>query len=220
MTYHFVKDYNTHVSNLKQSYELDEAMSLAVGANWEKAHNVREILITAGLRDGIDVLDFGCGSGRICRTFPERVQLKSYLGTDVVQDLLDYAKTITPDYYRYQLHQELNIPAADNTFDFAFCISVFTHLKQAEIYLYMRDIGRVLRNGGTFAFSFFELADPRSHHVFQHTVNMTAGNISHPLNQLLEKNQIEYMASQTGFRIRQFIPGNFIEQSVCIMDKI
>lgn len=220
MTYHFVEDYNIHVSNLKQSHDLDQAMSLAVGANWDRADEVREILIQAGLKDGLDVLDFGCGSARICRTFPEKAQLKSYLGTDVVQDLLDYAKTITPDFYRFQLHQELNIPAADQTFDFAFCISVFTHLKQAEIYLYMKDIGRVLRAGGTFVFTFLELADSTSHHIFQHTVNMTAGNMLHPLNQFIEKNQIEYMAMQTGFNIRQYISGDHIGQSVCIMDKI
>jgi SAM-dependent methyltransferase len=94
----FVEDYIKHVANLKAAYPLDEAMVKAVdGADYHQAGQTeRDILFVAGLRPGMSVFDLGCGSGRLATALTkERISLQ-YLGTDVVQDLLDYAASKTP----------------------------------------------------------------------------------------------------------------------------
>jgi ubiquinone/menaquinone biosynthesis C-methylase UbiE len=137
---------------------MDEAMSIAIGGRYEEFGPIcADALIQSGLSSGMSVLDFGCGSGRVAHALAKKVTIPKYLGTDVVELLLKYARTKTPKNYQFVEHQELSIPAKEKEFDFAFAFSVFTHLLQAEIYIYLQDIHRVLKPQGRFLFSFLEL---------------------------------------------------------------
>lgn len=127
--FHFVEDYERHVEDLLAKHPLDEAMSLAVGGHYDSIGRVMtQALIIAGVKNGDFVFDLGCGSGRVAHALSKQVTLRNYLGTDVVEKLLSYARTKCPQYYKFEKHQELSVPAADETIDFAFAFSVFTHL--------------------------------------------------------------------------------------------
>ncbi len=93
---HFVVDYQRAVAALLRSHPVDEAMSLAVGGGYEHVGRVETaILRHYGLADGMALLDFGCGSGRLAHAVSQQLSL-DYVGIDVVPDLLAYARTRTP----------------------------------------------------------------------------------------------------------------------------
>ncbi len=226
--FHFVEDYERHVARLLRKHPRDEAMSLAVGGSYEEIGQLAaDMLIHAGLGDAMSLFDFGCGSGRVAHAVAQRVALKGYLGTDVVQSLLTYAKTRCPEHYRFVRHRALNVPAADATFDMACAFSVFTHLLLVETYLYMTDIHRVLKPGGRLVMSFLELAEPAHWTTFADSAEAQkkAPGTMH-LNAYLERDQIAVLASRIGFAVIEFIggfdprwDGRFLGQSVAILEK-
>ena len=91
--FHFVRDYERLVDQLVRNYPIDEAMSMAVGGRFESIGAIeRDVLNYLGLKDGMSLMDLGCGSGRLASALSKRYKL-DYTGADIVQALLDYAKT-------------------------------------------------------------------------------------------------------------------------------
>lgn len=227
--FHFVEDYERLVQNLIRELPMDEAMSKAVGGAWNEMGDLcSDALLYAGAKDGMAVLDFGCGSGRVAHFLSKKIEIPEYLGTDIVQALLDYAKSKTPSHFRYVKHHALNIPADDETFDLAYAFSVVTHLLQAESYLYMKDVHRTLKPGGIFVVSFLELAEPSHWQIFEDSAQQQKNSTLPHLNAFLERNQIEVMADKIGFTVREFISGTMsgweasgksLGQSMVILDK-
>jgi ubiquinone/menaquinone biosynthesis C-methylase UbiE len=166
----------------------------------------------------MSVLDFGCGSGRVAHKVAQKVKLAGYLGTDVVQDLLDYAATKTPEHYKFVCHRAISIPAENHNFDMAYAFSVFTHLLQTECYAYFQDIHRTLKPGGKLIVSFLELAEPHHWAIFE------ASKGGKVLNTFTERNQWIVWASKAGFEVLEFIgayekrwDGHALGQSLVIL---
>jgi predicted TPR repeat methyltransferase len=94
--FHFVEDYERLVQSLIDTYPLDEAMARAVGGAYEAVGQIeRDVLRFAGLRDGMSLVDLGCGSGRLAHALGRSMRI-CYLGIDIVQALLDYARIKGP----------------------------------------------------------------------------------------------------------------------------
>jgi ubiquinone/menaquinone biosynthesis C-methylase UbiE len=86
--FHFVKDYETHVRSLIASYPIDEAMSLAAGGQYKEFGAIeRAVVHYAGLKNGMSLIDLGCGSGRLASDLSGRMKIE-YLGIDIIQELL------------------------------------------------------------------------------------------------------------------------------------
>ncbi|TCK42718.1 methyltransferase family protein [Paraburkholderia sp. BL8N3] len=207
--FHFVEDYVKQVAAFKAAYPIDEAMALSVGAADYNAVGKTElnILKAAGLKSGMSVFDLGCGSGRLANALGKSGMKLSYLGTDVVQDLLDYAATKTPSHYRYVLHRELSVPAETSSVDIACAFSVFTHLLHHETFIYMDDILRALKPGGRLVFSFLEFNTVAHWTVFERTVADQRANKLPVLNTFIERNAIQVLAQRLGFTVDRFIEG-------------
>jgi ubiquinone/menaquinone biosynthesis C-methylase UbiE len=207
--FHFVEDYERHVAALIAAHPLDEAMSLAVGGHYEELGRIEAAMLrTAGLRRGMRVFDLGCGSGRLAATLGAAQLDLSYHGTDVVQALLDYAATRSPPHFRFTLHPELSIPAADGTVDLACAFSVFTHLLHHETFVYLAEMQRVLKSGGLVVFSFLEFAAPSHWVVFESTIEAQRHSRLPALNQFIERNAIVVWAAHLGFEVMRFIDGH------------
>jgi len=89
--FHFVEDYERLVAHLMAKHPLDEAMSIAVGGLYDLFGSIEaQLLADLGLKSGMRLIDLGCGSGRGAAAISKRFEI-SYLGTDIVQALLDYA---------------------------------------------------------------------------------------------------------------------------------
>jgi ubiquinone/menaquinone biosynthesis C-methylase UbiE len=206
-TFHFVDDYEHHVDQLIRNHPLAEAMSLAVGGYYEEFSVIlAEVLVQNGLRDGMTLVDLGCGSGRAAKGISKRVQIE-YLGTDVVQRLLDYAAKVCPKHYRYKCHRELSVPAPDSSADMVCAFSLFTHLLHEESYIYLQESHRVLKPGGKFVMSFLEFASPSHWAIFQPTMEARRHNARQPLNMFIERNVIDVWCGHLGFVRESFVDG-------------
>ncbi len=206
--FHFVEDYVRWVDGLLARHPRREAMELAVGGSWDVIGPIEvAVLRHAGLRDGMRLVDLGCGSGRLAQALSRAMEVE-YLGLDVVPALLDYARSICPGHYRFELNRSLTFPGPDASTDMVGAFSVFTHLLPEETYLYLEDARRVLRPGGKVVLSFLEFANPEHWGAFEGVVNAQRTSSRPPLNTFLERQAIEAFARRLGFEAPVFIGGD------------
>jgi ubiquinone/menaquinone biosynthesis C-methylase UbiE len=204
--FHFVEDYERYVAQLIATHPIDEAMSLAVGGDYERVGKIEAaILKSFGLKEGMHLVDLGCGSGRLAVVLYNSIEI-TFTGTDVVAALLDYAASKAPK-YQFVLHQQLSIPAPDASADMVTAFSLFTHLLHAETYLYLEDARRVLKPGGRIIFSFLEFAESGHWAVFESTVDVTRTAAQSHLNTFIERNSIQVWADHLGFEVERFVSG-------------
>ncbi len=101
-----------------------------------------------------DVVEIGCGVGRLTRPLAARV--RSVQALDVSEEMLARARELNGELDNVQwLHGDGRTlaPLPDGAFDACISFVVFQHLPDPELtYGYVREMGRVLRPGGWAAF--------------------------------------------------------------------
>lgn len=128
----------------------------------------------AGLRPSDDVLDVGCGCGRMARPMAGWLEGR-YEGFDVIPDAIEWCRSritrrhpnfgftlldVANDTYNPRGSASaatVRFPYRDDSFDFAILTSVFTHLLPAELLHYLDELARVMREGGTVFATYFLL---------------------------------------------------------------
>jgi len=104
-------------------------------------------------RNGVDIgnfeniLDFGCGCGRVIRHWKSLGAGKLF-GTDYNSELINWCQQ-NLDFAQFTVNN-LSPPLSynDTTFDFIYAFSVFTHLPEELQFSWMNELTRVLRPGG------------------------------------------------------------------------
>jgi len=216
---HFERDYSRMVAALRGKYPHDEAMQRAVGGKFEEVGRDQVTFLEQhGLRDGIAVVDLGCGSGRTAVQIARRLPNCTYVGIDVVQDLIDHAKSICPASYRFIRSAAVAFPLPDASADMIIGFSVFTHLLHEECYAYLQDAVRVLRPGGKFVFSFFEFARADQWSVFADTVESRKTDAFGHMNTFIERAAIETWCRHLGLTVEGFFDKT--QQSLCVLRKV
>lgn len=111
-------------------------------AVWRAAevHALAELPFPEGLG-----LDLGCGDGRLTKILRSEVGELRLVGLDVDPHETELART-TECYERVHTTTAVTIPESDETFDFAFSVSVMEHIRDLEVVL--SEVGRVLKPGG------------------------------------------------------------------------
>jgi ubiquinone/menaquinone biosynthesis C-methylase UbiE len=215
---HFARDYERHVTYLLGQYTRDRAMELAVGDAYEQFGNIEaDIVIGAGLKEGDTILDMGCGSGRLSSVLSKRFKSLRYTGTDVVDELLAYAKEKSSPDYVFIKHLSLSVPINDGELDFFCAFSVFTHLYHDETFVYLQDVHRAMKPGGTIVFSFLEAAEEAHWPVFENQIRIRREAIDVPLVMFLERPMIEMFARRIGLQILRYQFGPPLGQSLVVM---
>ncbi len=135
-----------------------------------------------GLRPDHAVMEPGCGTGRMARPLTGYLGAEgSYDGFDVMREAIDACvREIGREHpnFRFQhvdVHnsvynrdgkldpQSFRFPYGDESFDFVYLTSVFTHMLPSEVSHYLDEIRRVLRPSGRSLMTFFLLnADARA----------------------------------------------------------
>ena len=98
------------------------------------------------------VLDWGCGSGRVTRYFARHPNLR-VTGIDIDPDNIGWCREQMP-FARFQttpLHPPTGLPAA--SFDLLIGISIFTHLKEREHFLWLEELRRLAAPGAVLLMS-------------------------------------------------------------------
>lgn len=134
-----------------------------------------------GLTPDMDVLDVGCGQGRMARPLAGYLESGSYQGFDIDKagiawcqkeytDAVNF-KFIHADVYNLRYNKrgtiqakDYSFPFADNSFDHVFLTSVFTHMFAEDVAQYLSEVARVLRPGGRCLITWF-LLDEASRHA-------------------------------------------------------
>lgn len=225
--FHFVRDYTAHVESLMQTHPMDEAMSLAVGGNYDLVGGIAAQIVRYAAPNAKSFLDFGCGSGRVAHHLAKTGSVERYTGVDIIEPLLAYAATKTPDHFEFVLNRSLKVPVESNSIDCAFAFSVITHLQQTEIYLYLRELHRCLIPRGALIVSFLEMVSPWHWEVFRESVEDLENDRRGHLNMFTERSQLQAMGQRIGLEIMEYIDGTddkwtggSLGQSVAIFSKI
>jgi ubiquinone/menaquinone biosynthesis C-methylase UbiE len=150
------------------------------------------------LKQGDAVLDIGCGTGRMA--IPLLAYLNqdgSYIGFDISKAAIAWCdRNITKinskftfiysDIYNKEYNStgkiaasEFRFPCADDSIDFTFATSVFTHMDYNETRYYLFEIARVLKQGGSGLLTFYildefarqNMATENSTFNFQYTID-------------------------------------------------
>ena len=113
----------------------------------------------ADVAAGLDVLDFGCGAGRIARWLaPEVIAAGgTFTGSDLNPRLAGWCAANLPGTYRANgLKPPLGNAA--NSLDMIYAHSVLTHLTEPTAQAWLAEIARVLRPGGLALMTFHDEA--------------------------------------------------------------
>lgn len=150
------------------------------------------------------LIDIGCGPGRLSRYLKDRRDL-SYLGTDVVPQLLDVARAECgrPD-WTFEEVTGFTIPAADDSADGVAIFSVFTNIYPEHAYLLTMEAARVLKPGGRLLISYMDISHERHQATFKDlTVHWQK---RHDPLVFLDETFLTFFARSAGLSITAFLP--------------
>lgn len=104
------------------------------------------------LGPGSMVLDFGCGSGRLARWWADGTHGRIN-GCDPNRELVRWCRENLPFMNAATSEPEPPLPYPDETFDFVYALSIFTHLPDDQADRWMAELRRVLKPGGHLLFT-------------------------------------------------------------------
>ncbi len=157
-----------------QAVAISRQYALATGANAVGRLNVlhsiyspmgRQVLLEAGLSEGMHAADFGCGSGTMTRLLAAEVGPSgSVTGIDVHAAQLEQARVLCEEEdltnTRFVHADACDTRLPQNTFDLVYCRFLLLHLPSPEACL--KEMWRVLKPGGILVAEDGDLASATS----------------------------------------------------------
>lgn len=174
------------------------------------------------------LLDIGCGFGRLAIGFINNIDTISYIGIDVNNIAISWCRKYIANYcsdFRFihlNLHNKrynpngnpinasFKLPLDDETVHIVYLYSVFSHMLQNDVKLYLHELNRILVPGGGIFFTAFsepnvpiETVNPPDYQNIEWKAELHCVRYNHKfLLSLLEKN---------GFILDSFEYGNETE---------
>lgn len=119
--------------------------------NWARALNS----INKTFNDFQNIVDFGCGCGRVLRHLrPNLRSDQNLIGMDVDAEAIEWVSNSYPTITAIALDLMPPSSLADSSIDLIVNQSVFTHLPEDVQYAWLTDLHRILKPGGIAVISF------------------------------------------------------------------
>ncbi|MBF0196281.1 MAG: class I SAM-dependent methyltransferase [Planctomycetes bacterium] len=140
------------------------------------------------------ILDVGCGQGRLAVGLTRVLKEVIYHGIDVDKDSVMWCQKYISKHYTNMEFSHLNVynerynkegvifnndflfELQENSFDIAYLYSVFSHMTEEDMRIYLQDLKRVLTNKGKIFFTTYVEEDvtnyevnPKDYHVYSET---------------------------------------------------
>jgi len=166
----------------------------------------------------IDVLEWGCGPGRIIRHLPDALGGQSRVyGSDYNAESIDWAAASIGRVRFLKNGLSPPLPFDDATFDCVYAISVFTHLSEESCLRWIDEIERVLNRDGIVLFTtngdkVSEFLLPHEKKVYDSTGFCLRGKIQEGKKMFLAFHSPDYVESTLlkNFDVLEHIkPGGF-----------
>ncbi len=141
-------------AKLPPDYLIYESFQLDYDEYYTKSRKTAEWILTylrkyISLTD-INILDWGCGPGRILRHMPELLHNGNIYGTDYNNSSITWCKNNLSGIKFNTNTLEATLPYQENFFNAIYAISIFTHLSEKMHYEWMHELKRILIPGGVF----------------------------------------------------------------------
>lgn len=119
-------------------------------------HETQEAIYTfLKWNHGENVLELGCGTGRLLNYVARSLPNRKFHGIDISREMLRQASADAPENVKFSITDGLKAEI-DTEFDTAFCVTVFQHLKPDAVQSWFNEVGRLLKPNGKFLFQFIE----------------------------------------------------------------
>lgn len=106
-------------------------------------------LKAAGLSNIRNILDFGCGCGRVMKHLRPSFPNARMTGSDIDPEAIAWCSTNLGSVGTFAVNEALPpLPFADRQFDFVYGISVFTHLPEDMQFSWLKELRRITVPGG------------------------------------------------------------------------
>ena len=100
------------------------------------------------LESARDILEWGCSTGRVLRQFADLPGQVNLWGCDIDEQAIEWTQRHFEGRFRFfSTTLEPHLPVADNSFDFIYGISIFTHISH-NIDTWLMELRRIIRPGG------------------------------------------------------------------------
>ncbi|MCG8486374.1 MAG: class I SAM-dependent methyltransferase [Chromatiales bacterium] len=98
---------------------------------------------------GNQILDFGCGCGRVISYLSTLLMNNHFYGSDIDQEAITWCKNNLSTIAEFTTNDTYPpLPFDDSFFDIVYSVSVFTHLPEKMQFLWLEELKRVTRKGG------------------------------------------------------------------------
>jgi len=95
-----------------------------------------------------NILDFGCGCGRILIWFTKYARTCNLFGTDSNEEMIIWCQNNMP-FGTYSVnHRFKPLHYESNTFDLVYAMSVFTHFSESEQFYWLEELKRIVKSEG------------------------------------------------------------------------
>jgi len=111
------------------------------------------------VKDGDEILDVGCGNGRLTQMTNDQFPMTSYMGVDFSEKLIDIAKEkFENNKIKFAVGNVLNLDLGERKFDSVFMFAVLNHIPGEELQLRaLQNIRKVLKPGGVLTMTNWNL---------------------------------------------------------------
>ncbi|MDH7516609.1 MAG: class I SAM-dependent methyltransferase [Bacteroidota bacterium] len=182
-----------------------------LGTHWKNEGTFLEILKHYARGDA-DALEIGCGGGRITREAAPLV--RTLVATDVSRGMLALARRALRDRPNVVFARTDGFTLekfTDASFDLVFSHDVFVHFSSLQTYPYLREIRRVLRQGGVALLSFYSFTAQFA--VFRDLALEYHSARKIPLHMRIHfvtEEMLRAMATDAGLQVEKIDSGDFL----------